>query len=128
MPRKSHKGKPAPEAKNDKEARESVRREVAALGKEVADTLRAVAESEQLRAVSSELTHSMKRLSAKVVEAVKTAGKSERPRAVAHQIGKVAETGRRRGMEAGERLRNNLSTGLRQIGEELSRLAQRLDK
>lgn len=127
MPRKSHKGKPEA-AKAEKAARESVSREVAALGKQVAQTLRAVAESKELRAVGQELTESMKRVSERVVDAVKTASHSERPKAVAQQIGKVAQTGRKRGLEAGGRIRENLATGIRQIGEELSRLAHRLDK
>ncbi len=133
MPRKSHKGKPDPAPKShkteksEKATQESVRREVAALGKQVAETLRAVAQSSQLRAVGSELTESMKRVSEKVVDAVKTASKSERPREVAEQLGKVAATSRKKGMEAGERIRVNLSTGLSQIAQELSRLAHRLD-
>lgn len=128
MPRKSHSGKKEKAEPKAQRTAESVTKEVAALGKEVAATLKAVVESEELRAVGSELTHSLQRVSEKVVDAVKTATKSERPRAVGSQLGKVVQTGTKRGMETSERLRNNLTTGLREIGKELSRLAQRLDK
>lgn len=128
MARRSHAGKKQKAAPAAQKNPESVSKEVTALGKEVAATLRAVVESEELRAVGSELTNSLQRVSEKVVAAVKTAAKSERPKAVGSHLGKVVRTGSKRGMDATERVRNNLATGLREIGQELSRLAQRLNK
>ncbi|MBI4423921.1 MAG: hypothetical protein HY554_09355 [Elusimicrobia bacterium] len=127
MARKSHNDKKS-EPKAHKAARPTVAREVAALGRQVAETLRSVAESKELREVGTEISGSLQRVSEKVVQAVKTASKSEKPRAIGGQVGKILETGRKRGMEAGERVRVNLAAGLREIGQELSRLAQRLDE
>ncbi|MCX5787688.1 MAG: hypothetical protein NTX64_04135 [Elusimicrobia bacterium] len=127
MPRKSHKGKNV-SPQSEKEGRASVAREVTALGKQLAETLKAVAQSEELRAVGSELTHSLKRVSEKVVDAVKSAKDSEKPGELGSQLGKVVQTGKKRGVEAGERIRVNLAAGLREIGNELTRLAKRLDE
>ena len=127
MPRKSHKGKNV-SPQSVKEGRASVAREVTALGKQLAETLKAVAQSEELRAVGSELTHSLKRVSEKVVDAVKSAKDSDKPRELGSQLGKVVQTGKKRGAEAGERIRVNLAAGLREIGNELTRLAKRLDE
>ena len=125
MPRKSHTGRCSC-PKTDKAGRASVTREVAALGQQVAETLKAVAQSQELRAVGTEITHSIKRVSEKVVDAVNTAKESGKPRELGSQLGKVVRTGKKRGAEAGEVLRVNLAAGLREIGNELTRLAQRL--
>ena len=106
----------------------NILKEVAALGKQVEKTLRAAAESPELKGIGSEIKNSLGRISDKVVGAVDSAKESAQGRQVGRQFKKVVETGKATGRQAGEELAQNLAEGLKGVGAELQRLADRLKK
>ena len=105
----------------------TISREVVALGREVTDTLLGIVDNKELRAVGSEMTRSVQRVGDKMVDAVRQVGRSEAPRRLTRQTGRVIRTGARRGVETSGRMRDNLAFGLRRVGQQLARLGSRLE-
>ncbi len=112
---------------NARPAAESISREVLALGREVSDALLAIVENKELRAVGSEMTSSVQRVGDKMVHAARRMGASTAPGRITRQMGRVLGTGARRGVSASGRMRGNLASGLRKVGQQLTRLGQRLE-
>jgi len=104
-----------------------VAKELAALGKHVGDTLKAVASSPELKGIKNDIVKSIERVGGKMVDAVHAAQESEQTQKINKQVKKIVETSKKKGAETGERLKVNLAGGLREIGAQLSKLAERLD-
>lgn len=111
-----------------KAQRPKITKEVAELGKQVEKALREVATSDELRDIGSDISSSFRRIGEKVVNALQAAKKSGHGQEVGDQLKKVVGMGKASGKETADRVRENLQRGLRGVGEELARIAERLDK
>lgn len=64
----------------------------------------------------------------KVVSALQTAKESDQGRKVGDQLKKVVILGKESGKETAEKVRENLKKGLKGVGAELAKIADRLEK
>lgn len=106
--------------------KQDVLKEVADLGRQVQKAIEAVATSEETREIFSEMSASIQRVGGKVTTALSAAKESAEGQKIGKQFKKVLDVGKKSGKETGEKVRANLATGLREIGSELSKLAQKL--
>ncbi len=114
-------------AKAKKSQTPSVTKEVAELSKQVERALRAAAHSPELRDIGAEITTGFQKVGAKVVAAVESARESEQGQLVGRQLKKVIDTGREKGLKTATEVRGNLIKGLRGIGSELAKIAERIE-
>lgn len=100
--------------------------ELAALGKQIQRSFAAAAKSDELKALGSEVSKSLKKVSDKAAEALKAAKESEEARELSERLKKVAKAGAAKGKEAGGKAYENAAHGLSELGDELARLAEKL--
>lgn len=109
-----------------KQPQDDVLKEVAEFGRQVQKAIEAVATSEETRGIFSEVSASLQRVGGKVNDAFAAAKESPEGQKIGKQLKKVVEVGKKSGLETGEKMRVNLATGLREIGSELAKLAEKL--
>ncbi|MBI5624140.1 MAG: hypothetical protein HY924_10200 [Elusimicrobia bacterium] len=108
--------------------RPNLTKEVTELGKQVERAIRAAAKSPEVRGLGEEISRSLQRVGEKVVDALQTAKQSDQGRKVGEQFKKVVDLGKESGKETAEKVRENLTKGLKGIGAELSKIADKLEK
>jgi len=109
-------------SEKDRTAEEgTVVEELGELGRQLGAALKAAWESEQRRELQQEISEGLKALGDELEEAVKTARESEAIRELQADIKQAVETTWQ--SEAIQDIRRGLLKGLRQINQELSKLA-----
>lgn len=98
-------------------------KELGELGRKVHEALAAAVSSDEVKAVRTELSHSMGRVGEKIVAAVKKAEETAQKEKIREQARKVAKAG----VKATEGVQKNLAGGLREVSARLAELAKKLD-
>jgi BMFP domain-containing protein YqiC len=114
--------------KNGRTVHPKLTKEVSELGKQVEKAIRSAAKSPELKDLSAEISRSLQRVGEKVVDALRTAKGSDQGRKVGEQFKKVVDIGKESGKETAEKVRQNLTKGLKGIGAELAKIADKLEK
>lgn len=116
--------------RRDLDAPGGVTRELQELGRQLANTTRAAWQSEQRQEIQQELTDGLRLLRDQLNEAVNTLRTNPRAQTMTQsmkeQVGKAAET--TRATELVDEVRGGLTLGLRELNEQLQRLAVRLER
>jgi hypothetical protein len=111
-------------------SREDLTRQFQELGQRLAATARAAWQSEQRQELQQEITEGLRSVRDQLNDAVGSVRSSQRAQdvteTVKEQVGKASETVRAN--EIFDDLRTGVATGLRELNEQLRRLAERLER
>jgi heparin binding hemagglutinin HbhA len=100
--------------------------ELRELGKQLGQALRSAWESEQRQQLEKEIGEGLKDLGKQVDQAMATAKASPHTEKVKKQVDRVVETARQ--SEAVHEMREGLTSGLRELNEELRKLVEKIQQ
>ncbi len=108
--------------------KQNVRKELKALGSELAVALKQIRSSSEFKHLESEVVAGIKGISTSLVKSLKAAGSASQTKKVASQFGRVVSAGSKQGATEAVRAQKAAVDGLRKVRSAVSQLRTRLKK
>lgn len=106
--------------------KQNVRKELKALGSELAVALKQIRSSSEFKHLESEVVAGIKGISTSLVKSLKAAGSSAQTKKVANQFGRVVSAGSKKGATEAVRAQKAAVDGLRKVRSAVSQLRSKM--